>query len=626
MHGFVGQVTFGDGLAAPGAPVGGVPLWMGHASLWTPDRNWHGRQVRCFEQSGIKLAVFGTCLSSEPAVLAVLARCQVDGDYAGLAALPGSFALVVHCGDLIHLFTDAVGLRSVYYRRHGSVMRFAGSSLDLADPSRDLDRAWVATRLMARIPSLSERKTPFAEVAEVPSGHCLTVRIPRFHGEEPVARCRPYWSVPAGRNNLAEGAVSLRHALVEAVTRRVEPPEHISGDLSGGLDSTSLVALAAKTIPNRPLVAVTMVGVDPQTNDDCDFARRAALTFPNIISHQVHTEMACVDSPEILALAPTMEPNMSTTMYPGFKARMQAVAASDSALHLCGQAGDAVLMAPGAHLADLIHTRRLAELGRHLDRLARQCDVSPFRLARDAYRLSRTRYRDWIAQQAEALDRVGDRPDAQDFGIGWAPPAESCSWASPEAVRLTVSELRAHATSAVPRAEAPGQHAALASIQACARTARGLAELARPFGVQLEFPFLDRPVLDACLDTDIAVRANPFEYKPLLRRALRGLVPEDLLARHTKSNYTRDYCADVGRFNRRVRELFSPSTLSGLGLINDRRFLSTLERLAMGHMVGLRAFVWTIETEIWLRRLLASPAGSAASTRAGEPLTEVSRS
>ncbi|MGH2708001.1 MAG: asparagine synthase-related protein [Actinomycetota bacterium] len=305
---------------------------------------------------------------------------------------------------------------------------------------------------------------------------------------------------------------------------------------------------------------------------------------------------------------------------------MQAVAASGSALHLSGQAGDAVLMAPGAHLADLLRLRRLAELGRHLDRLARQCDASPFRLAREAYRLSRTRYGDWIAQQAELLDRVGDHPGTQDFAIAWASPAEPCTWASPEAVRLAVSELRAHAASAVPRSEAPGQHAALASIQACARTARGLAELAHPFGVQLEFPFLDRPVLDACLDTDIAVRANPFEYKSLLRRALRGLVPEDLLARRTKSTYTRDYCADAGRFDRRLRELFSPSILSGLGLIDDRRFLTTLDRIAMGHMVGLRAFVWTIETEIWLRRLLAGHLVPPTSASEGEPLREVSQS
>ena len=500
-------------------------------------------------------------------------------------------------------------------------MRFAESSLDLANPSRELDRAWVATRLMVRIPSLSEQKTPFVEVAEVPSGHSLTVQIPRFPGEELVARCRPYWAVPAGRNNLSHGAESLRHALVEAVTGRVEPHCSISGDLSGGLDSTSLVALAARAIPNRALVAVTMVGVDPQTKDDVDFARRASRALPNIIPHQVHTEMACVDGPEVLALAPTMEPNMSTTMYPGFKARMQAVAACGSVLHLSGQAGDAVLMAPGAHLADLTQARRLSELGRHLDRLARQCDVSPFRLARQAYRLSRTRYDHWIDQQAELLDRIGNHSHKQDFAIAWASPAQPCRWASPEAIRLAVSELRAHAASTVPRTEAPGQHAVLASIQTCARTARGLAELARPFGVRLEFPFLDRPVLDACLDTDIAVRANPFEYKALLRSALQGLVPQDLLARRTKSTYTRDYCADAGKFDQRLRELFSPSTLSGLGLIDDRRFFTTLDRIAMGHMVGLRGFVWTIETEIWLRRLLVGPSGSAASTPEGEPLT-----
>ena len=93
MLGFIGQVAFGDGVAAPKAPAGGVALWAGQVSLWAPDENWHGCQVRCFEQSDVKLAIFGTCLSSEPAVRAVLARCQVDGDYARLAALPGSSLL-----------------------------------------------------------------------------------------------------------------------------------------------------------------------------------------------------------------------------------------------------------------------------------------------------------------------------------------------------------------------------------------------------------------------------------------------------------------------------------------------------------------------------------------------------
>jgi asparagine synthase (glutamine-hydrolysing) len=622
MHGFVGQVTFGDGIAAPEAPANGVALWAGQISLWVPDHSWHRAQVRCFEQSGTKLAVFGTCLSSDPAVLAVLARCQVDGGYARLAALPGSFAFVVYSGDRIHLFTDAVGLRAVYYRRYGLVLRFAESSLDLTEPYRDLDRAWVATRLMVRMPSLSEQKTPFAGVAEVPSGHCLTVQVPRFLGEEPVAQCWPYWAVPSGRKDLSDGAESLRQALVEAVTGRVEHAWPISGDLSGGLDSTSIAALAARAVPNRALVAVTMVGVDAQTKDDLDFAGRASLALPNIISHQVHTEMACVDGSEIVGLAPTMEPNMSTTMYPGFKARMQTVAACGSALHLSGQAGDAVLMAPGAYLADLAAAKRFSQLARHVDRLARQCDLSPWQLTRLAYRLNRTRYGQWVDQQAELLARVDNRPDQQEFDIAWASPAQPCPWASPEAVRLAVLELRTHAASAVPRTEAPGQHAALASIQTCARLARGLAELARPFGVRLEFPFLDRPVVDACLDTDITVRANPFEYKALLRRALQGLVPDDLLVRRTKSAYTRDYCTDARKFDRRLRELFSPSALSGLGLIDDRLFLTTLDRIAMGHMINLRGFVWTIETEIWLRRLLVNSPGSAAVIPAEDTLTE----
>jgi asparagine synthase (glutamine-hydrolysing) len=313
---------------------------------------------------------------------------------------------------------------------------------------------------------------------------------------------------------------------------------------------------------------------------------------------------------------------MGTTMYPGFKARMQAVAAFGSALHLSGQAGDAVLMAPGAYLADLIAARRFAEFSRHLDRLARQCNLSPARLAWLAYRLSRTRYGQWIDQQAKFLACVDKQSDQQDFAIAWACPAARCEWASPEAVRLAVLELRTHAASVVPRTEAPGQHAALASIQTCARLARGLAELARPFGVCLEFPFLDRPVLDACLDTDISVRGNPFEYKPLLRRALRGLVLDDLLVRRTKSAYTRDYCSDAGKFDRRLRDLFSPSTLSSLGLIDDRRFLGTLDRVAIGHMINLPGFVWTIETEIWLRRLLINSPGSAASISRGDALTE----
>jgi hypothetical protein len=95
-----------------------------------------------------------------------------------------------------------------------------------------------------------------------------------------------------------------------------------------------------------------------------------------------------------------------------------------------------------------------------------------------------------------------------------------------------------------------------------------------------------------------------------------------LLVRRTKSAYTRDYCTDAGKFDRRLRDLFSPSTLSGLGLIDDRRFLATLDRVTIGHMINLPGFVWTIETEIWLRRLLINSPGSAASISRGDALTE----
>lgn len=166
---------------------------------------------------------------------------------AGLASIEGAFALAWITPDgALHLARDPIGERSLYYARVGNDYVFASTLRALLAAGlvpRNVDRIGVAEYLSyAYVPGT---RTLVEGVRAVLPGEI--VRLDR----DGITTTR-YW-LPPGDSEVhplsAEDdmRVDLRARLEAAVLRRLPPAdEPIGASLSGGLDSSLIVALAQR--------------------------------------------------------------------------------------------------------------------------------------------------------------------------------------------------------------------------------------------------------------------------------------------------------------------------------------------------------------------------------------------
>jgi asparagine synthase (glutamine-hydrolysing) len=140
-------------------------------------------------------------------------------------------------------------------------------------------------------------------------------------------------------------------------------------------------------------------------------------------------------------------------------------------------------------------------------------------------------------------------------------------------------------------------------IHAYGRAHRIHTALAATQSVQLHAPYLDDAVVTACLAVPAAYRTSPRQAKPLLRAAMTGQVPESVLTRTTKGNYTMLTYRGLARHHHALRDLLTESRLGSLGLLDEPAVRADLARGAAGLPIPLAALDQVLGTELWLRTL-----------------------
>jgi asparagine synthase (glutamine-hydrolysing) len=191
--------------------------------------------------------------------------------------LRGMFAFALWDADRRRLLLarDRLGIKPLYYVHTQQALLFASEMkallADAAVP-RTVDEAAVRRSFAFRY--LPGDGTLFAGIRKLPPGHTLLVENGR------VAAPRRYWdlSFPAVRSSLSfgEAAVRLRDLLRDAVVEHLQADVPVGVLLSGGLDSTAVLALAAGA--SRGRLRTFTVGF-AGAGDERPFAREAAARF-----------------------------------------------------------------------------------------------------------------------------------------------------------------------------------------------------------------------------------------------------------------------------------------------------------------------------------------------------------
>jgi asparagine synthase (glutamine-hydrolysing) len=122
---------------------------------------------------------------------------------------------------------------------------------------------------------------------------------------------------------------------------------------------------------------------------------------------------------------------------------------------------------------------------------------------------------------------------------------------------------------------------------------------------EVRFPYLDQNLIEFVLSIPASQLLRPGDRRSLMRRALAGLVPEDILGRRTKQFGARTPLAGLEKNVERLQLVFSSPLSSGLGYVERKCFLDALKAATNGAGVHISRLLRTISLEFWLRDLFS---------------------
>jgi asparagine synthase (glutamine-hydrolysing) len=575
----------------------GAPRTLAHPSgrPWLVGR-WRDDEVTVAAAGDVRLAVIGWCSVTaeelERAASALRDLTHLD-DLA--RRLPGSFHLVASLGGRCRVQGTASGLRLVFHRRINGVVVAADRARVLGDGR--IDEQSLAVRLVFPTPHPLLERTMWRDVDCVPPGSALLIDGDR-------TRLTRWWRNPEPVRGLVESAPLVRDALVAAVDVRTRAGGTVACDLSGGLDSTSITFLAARS--RARIIASTWPSLDP-LDEDLTWARRAAAHLPGAEHVVWPAERIPLVYENLLGIDDPMdEPTIGVMDRQRLLEDLNGLAEKGARVRLTGIGGDHVAWCSEAHYHSVLRKRPVFAI-RQL-RAFRALFDWPSRPMIAALTDSRS-YGTWLADEVDNL-RAAQVPNVTG-ALGWGLPPRLFDWVTPEAHALARDALRQAAETAQPLGRTRGEHVDLEAILSCGRIIRQWEQTSARAGLPIQSPFLDDRVIEACLSVRPEERVTPWRYKPVLTEAMRGIVPDECLARTNKAQAALEASAGLRRHRGDLVELWENSKLADLGLV-DRRRLTDLALRPDTPELRSAILYSTIGCEVWLRALDAGKGATHA--------------
>lgn len=426
--------------------------------------------------------------------------------------------------------------------------------------------------------------TPYREIRQVPPGQFVRVRNNTCHIER-------YWKFsPKSRiryKSDAEYEEHFRHVFRQSVRRRLRSDSPILAELSGGLDSSSIVCMAndilTKEGAQTPCVdTLSYYDKTEPGADDLTFFQKVEAYLGRAGHHidasTLGTVPASVELPEFSALPGHLGVGQILEAERALIVRKGGYRAV-----LSGIGGDEFLGGvpnPNAQLADLVV----------------QC--RPLKLAQQLIAWSLIKRRPWIhILWGVAVDLL-----PPSIGQHFAKLAKVEPWIDRNFSKRTKLALRLIATGEHFGMRLPTRRSYVGGVLLMANR---LAKW-KPLTMQLEesrFPYLDQRLIEFILSIPATQLLRPGERRSLMRRSLLGLVPQDILSRQTKQFGARAPLVGLDRNWHQIQMAFDSPLSSRLGYLNRSCLLEKLRVARSGKQIAIARMLRTISLEFWLRDL-----------------------
>jgi len=470
---------------------------------------------------------------------------------------------------------DVFGLRELFYTEDRRQIRIASQLqmvLDRPDLS-NLDEEFVADFLACW--THAGARTPFKTVRRLQGGHQMTLAAGR-------SEIRRYWrpldrGLPAGRS---EGDVAEQFLAVfqEAVNRCLNVGGKggtVWAELSGGLDSSSIVALAQAP----GFATMTFVWEDTPQSDERSWAKAVVEKY-GLINHQIVCDDLFFDGAAEESRYRS-EPHFGILCHPLIRAESELLRARGVDVLLSGARAEAVVLGDWAsplHLADMVRSLRLGAFAKEL-----------LRWQKGAHRPLANLLLDFVLRPLSG--RRSYLRSSEDTGVlnPWIDQAFARRMKMRERTREAVADKAFHSIAQQLQYEQ--------LIRSEQMISRGFVE----WSCEIRHPFLYRPLVELALSIPWEQKVSPREAKPLLRRALGDRLPEAVRNRRGGAGPGPSmYKAFAKRWGV-IEPLVRSSRLVSMGFIDRAEFTRAAELARFGAAHQFVAFLSCLAFEYWLR-------------------------
>jgi asparagine synthase (glutamine-hydrolysing) len=425
--------------------------------------------------------------------------------------------------------------------------------------------------------------TPYGEIKAVPPGGFLDVTPNRV-------RVRRYWSfnsLPAIHyRSDADYEEHFRHAFRRSVRRRMRTVYPILADLSGGLDSSSIVCMAHDIIKNGEASATlntySLYSLEEPGGDERPYFEAVERHIGKQGTHvEVHSDGSTV-------LTPLRDPYFSP--FPEYsdgvleaeRDFLSQTGHQGNRVHWKGLGGDELLggvQNPAPQLAALLWKFQLPAFQRQLIAWALQRKTTVWSLIGEAIA-----YLCPISMK-ERLQSRKDMP----------------AWFRPEFARRQHLVRRSISSVTDWRAHLPGPPSPDSQYLSLAATLVGYLP-PFTFAEQWALPYYDRDLVSFLFAIPDEQVLRPRQRRSLMRRALQGIVPEEVLFRKTKWLGRRQPALDLlGKANSLMAAL--PGTVIADRYVDPARVEEDFKKLSQGQEVQLILLERALRSCIFFRHL-----------------------
>jgi asparagine synthase (glutamine-hydrolysing) len=505
----------------------------------------------------------------------------------GIVKIIGDFALawIDKNNRTLLLARDAIGTRTLYYHANKDRIFFSSTIepiLDLSGITVEVDEEYIADYLATQTPGM--KRTPYTGIYAVEPGHVVIARNDQLSSHR-------HWSPDPNKEIRYQTDAEYEEHFLHLFKQAVKAPlcrsnRPVWAELSGGLDSTSIVCMADRLVEEGEITIPKPKTISHFTEatiktDEGKYIRWVEEQRRITGFHQRYDEFVMSFANPEERFQGCLTPGL--LCYDGIVSLHQELIKNDVRIILSGHGGDQMLWAidsAAPELTNLLYQRKLKQLH--------------FRL-KACGRIFNKPYITLLWQEA-IVPLLPTNLRARFQGNIAKPPA----WLSATFVKRMGIRSRNPLPNDPFGYRLPGERIRSGYIMKAIEIAanggyRGIRH------IETTYPFLHRPLIDFLIAVPFDQLMRDGVKRSLQRRALRDIVYPKILRRKYKGSIEDGTMRGIHREWPILESMFTEALSCERGYVNSKAIQTALALARHGGKASSVQLMFTISLELWLR-------------------------